>query len=90
LVGHVVGILREPYPVFSSGRYGVVLDMVVDRDMRRRGVGQALFMALKRWFQAGGAEHVEMSVAANNATSQAFWRAMGCTDYMDRLWCDLN
>jgi ribosomal protein S18 acetylase RimI-like enzyme len=90
LVGHVVGALREPYPVYTGGRYGVVLDMVVARSARRRGIGQALFAALKEWFIGRGAEHIEMSVAHRNAASQAFWRAMGCADYMDRLWYELE
>ena len=90
LVGHVVGMLTEPYPVFEAGRYGEVMDMVVDAAARRRGVGKALFTALKAWFRERGADHLELRAAHRNLTAQAFWRAMGCTDYMDTLWIDLE
>ena len=90
IIGHCVGVLRDRYPVFEPARYGVVMDMVVDRDVRRSGAGQALFAELKMWFRECGASYVELQVAHRNATSQAFWRAMGCTDYMDTLWYDLG
>jgi len=32
----------------------------------------------------------EMMVAHNNPASQGFWRAVGCTDYTDILWYDLE
>ena len=90
VAGHAVGMLREPYPVFEPGRYGEVMDIVVDPAARRQGVGQALFAALKVWFRERGAEHLQLQVAHRNAVSQAFWRAMGCTDYMDTLWYNLE
>jgi len=89
-IGYSVGVLREPYPVFEPGRFGEVMDMVVSRDARRLGVGQALFTALKAWFRERGADHVELQVAHRNATSQAFWRSVGCTDYMDTLRYELE
>jgi hypothetical protein len=32
---------------------------------------------------------VQLNVSAVNPTSQAFWRAMGFQDYLDRMWLDL-
>jgi ribosomal protein S18 acetylase RimI-like enzyme len=90
VVGHCLGVLRESYPVYVPSRHGVVLDIVVDAAARRGGVGSALFAEMKAWFRQNGADHVELSVAHHNAVSQAFWRAMGCTDYMDTMWFALN
>jgi ribosomal protein S18 acetylase RimI-like enzyme len=90
IVGQILGAMRELYPVYVGGRYGVVLDVVVSAAARRRGIGRALFAALKSWFRSKGADHVMLQVAHRNATSQAFWRAMGCADYMDTLWYDLD
>ncbi len=90
LIGQIMGTLRDPYPVFKPGRYGYVTDIVVDPAVRRGGVGQALFEALKAWFRERGASHLELQVAHNNLVSQAFWRAEGCTDYMDALWYNLE
>ena len=90
LVGQIIGVLRDPYPVFEPGRYGYVTDIVVDPSTRRGGVGRALFEVLKAWFRERGASNIQLAVAHNNPVSQAFWRAMGCTSYMNTLWYDME
>lgn len=90
LIGQIMGVVRDQVPVFEPERYGYVTDIVVDPAARGSGVGQALFEALKAWFRERGVSHLELQVAYNNPVSQAFWRAMGCTDYMDTLWYDLE
>jgi len=90
LVGMVVGEMRETYPVFEHERYGYVTDVVVAPEARRRGVGRALFESLGAWFVAKGVSHLELRVAHQNSVSQAFWRAMGCTDFMLGFWYDLE
>jgi ribosomal protein S18 acetylase RimI-like enzyme len=89
LVGQIMGNLREQVPVFESGRYGYVTDVVVDPAVRRNGVGRALFGTLKGWMCERGVSCLQLQVAHNNPASQAFWREMGCTDFMHTLWYDL-
>ena len=90
LVGQIGGVLRDPPPVFESGTYGYVTDIVVDPQTRRRGVGRALFRGLEAWFHERGVSHLELQVLRRNPASQAFWRAMGCTDFIDKLWYELE
>jgi ribosomal protein S18 acetylase RimI-like enzyme len=90
LIGQIMGMLRDSVPVFEPGRYGYVTDVVVDPAVRRSGVGRALFDALKAWFRERGVSHLELMVAHDNPASQGFWRAVGCTDYTDILWYDLE
>jgi ribosomal protein S18 acetylase RimI-like enzyme len=90
VVGMMIGTLRDPYPVFKPERYGFVADAVVSSAARRSGVGRALFEALKAWFRQQRVSHLELVVAHANPASQAFWRAMGCTDFMDNMWYDLE
>jgi ribosomal protein S18 acetylase RimI-like enzyme len=89
IVGYIVGMMRENPPVFLPPRYGFVSDICVAPEWRQQGVGRRMFAALKEWFRQQGADHVELRVAHNNPTSQAFWRAAGCQDYMDHMWCEL-
>lgn len=89
IVGYIVGMLRENPPVLLPPLYGFVSDICVAPGWRQKGVGQRMFAALKEWFRQRGADHVELRVAHNNPVSQAFWRAMGCQDYMDGMWCEL-
>ena len=90
LIGQILGVLRDSVPVFEPERFGYVTDVVVDPAARRSGVGLALFEALKAWFRERDVPRLQLQVAHNNPISQAFWRAMGCTDYMDTLWYDLE
>jgi ribosomal protein S18 acetylase RimI-like enzyme len=90
LVGQIAGELREPAPVFEPQTYGYVTDIVVAPDVRRRAIGRALFTALEAWFRKHGATYLQLQVLGSNPASQAFWRAMGCRDYSDILWYDLE
>ncbi len=89
IVGYIVGMMREHPPVLLPPCYGFVSDICVAPEWRQQGVGKRMFAALKEWFRRQGADHIELRVAHNNPTSQAFWRAVGCQDYMDHLWCGL-
>jgi len=86
LAGFVMGRLAQNPPVFRQPYYGYVTDMCVDERWRRRGIGRALFEALRGWFHEQGLLTMQVNVAARNPVSQAFWRAVGFTDYLDRLW----
>jgi len=90
LIGQIMGVVRDPVPVFERKRYGYVTDIFVAPAARRSGVGQALFKELKAWFCERAVSHLQLQVAHNNSVSQTFWRAMGCTDYMDVFWYDLE
>ncbi|MDY7041620.1 MAG: GNAT family N-acetyltransferase [Chloroflexota bacterium] len=89
IVGYTVGMMRENPPVLLPLYHGFVSDICVAPEWRQRGVGRRMFAALKMWFRQQGADHIELRVAHNNPTSQAFWRKMGCEDYMDSMWCEL-
>jgi len=90
LVGQTLGELRKRAPVWLPQTYGYVTDIVVDPDGRREGIGSVLFSALKDWFRERGATHLELQVLARNPASQAFWRAMGCNEYSNTMWYDLE
>lgn len=48
-------------------------EIVVQRDFRRRGVGEALVSYLKRW---GGGERILAKCPEDLKPAQAFWKAM--------------
>jgi ribosomal protein S18 acetylase RimI-like enzyme len=89
LVGFIIGLVRENPPVLLPPKYGLVTDICVDPGWRRQGIGGRLFEALIVWFREKELFVVQLSVAHRNPVSQAFWRAMGCADYLERLWFEL-
>ena len=89
LVGYIIGMMRANPPVLLPPTYGLVSDICVDPAWRQQGIGRRLFEALEYWFREKGLSTVQLNVAHFSPVSQAFWRAMGCEDYMDRLWFGL-
>ena len=89
LVGFIMGLVRENLPVLLPSKYGLVTDICVDPGWRRQDIGRRLFEALKDWFRKKELFTVQLDVAHFNPVSQAFWRAMGCGDFLDRLWFEL-
>jgi len=77
LIGYCIALVKENPPVFELRRYGFVQDMAVTAEWRRRGVARALFEAACEWFLDQGVGHIQLNVAASNATSQGYWRKMG-------------
>jgi aminoglycoside 6'-N-acetyltransferase I len=58
----------------------------VDADVRRRGVGRALFAAAEHWARELGFSEIARDVVLENTTSQAAHRALGYEE-TDRLVC---
>lgn len=89
VIGYIIGCRAENPPVFAMRYFGYVTDICVAPQWRRMGVGHKLFATLKKWFRQQGLTVVQLNVAALNSTSQAFWRAMGFQDFLNRLWLDI-
>lgn len=85
IIGFTLVSIQSNIPVFKIKRYGVIYDFFVDEAFRRRGIGRKLFDFAREWFEQKGVEHLQLSVVHHNPVGQEFWRAMGFTDYLDRL-----
>ena len=85
VVGYAIGRDRGSVPIWEADRFAFVSDIYVDIRHRRRGVATALFGDLRDWFQKRGLASIELEVVHLNPVSQAFWRALGFTDFVDRL-----
>ena len=63
----------------GENRYLDLLFLHVSEDLRRNGIGRALFHIAKAWARKQGAGKLYIS-AHSAMESQAFYRAMGCTE----------
>lgn len=70
--------------------HGHVAHLCVTASWRRRGIGRALFAALREWFSSQRLSSIHVHVSHFSSVSQRFWRTLGFSDYMERLWCDLS
>ena len=85
IIGFSLASIQSNIPVFKIKKYGVIYDFFVEEAFRKRGIGRKLFDFAREWFEQKGVEHLQLSVVHHNSVGQEFWRAMGFTDYLDRL-----
>ncbi len=63
----------------GENRYHDLSSLHVSEDMRRHGIGKALFLAAADWARQQGAKKLYIS-AHSAVESQAFYGAMGCVE----------
>lgn len=69
----------ESSPFGSSGQYLDLTSLHVSQDMRRHGIGRALFRAAADWARGRGARKLYIS-SHSAVETQEFYRALGCVD----------
>ena len=74
----------EGAPLGKDGVYRDLTSIHVSEEFRGRGWGRKLFDCAKGWAKAHGAEKLYIS-SHSAVESQAFYRAMGCTDALERI-----
>jgi ribosomal protein S18 acetylase RimI-like enzyme len=89
VIGYVMGYIAQNPPIFPTAMYGFIADLCVTQSVRRHGVGEALVQSLCQWFTQNRMGSIQLNVAHHNPVSQAFWRKMGCTDYLHQMWMKL-
>lgn len=90
-VGFVLGLVVELLPdLFVQQRGGLLADLYVQPDYRRRGIGRELVLSMAAWFRSRGLGEYEWHVAAENQAGRAFWRALGGRDFMIRMRAELG
>ncbi len=78
VVGYVSGMIADiTTELFQPLRCGLLADIFVSADHRRRGIGRQLVERLMLWFGAQNVEHFEWHVSAKNSDARAFWEAIG-------------
>ena len=79
--GHAVGILRclhsAASPLLYPAEYGYISSVYVVPEMRRSGVLHRLYDEAVRWCRQRGLNEVRLHNAADNATANAAWDALG-------------
>jgi ribosomal protein S18 acetylase RimI-like enzyme len=90
IIGYAkIGILQYP-PVFEVKKYGLISDVAVAEEYRRKGIGQALYNASTKWFTGKGVTRTELRVANVNNVARGFWSKMGFKPYMTTMFKEEN
>ena len=65
------------------------MDLVVDPECRRQGVGRALMGAVKEWAKSRNAEFIELGVLAQNEGAIRLYENLGFRDSRKIMQMDL-
>lgn len=80
-----VCVLRSRPDYFEPGEHGLVTDLDVSSDHRRRGLGERVLDGLCGWLRERGIGRVEAEVVSANELSTGFWRKRGFVTYYQAM-----
>jgi GNAT superfamily N-acetyltransferase len=90
VVGFLSGGIEQNLPDRLPERHATVGYLFVDPRVRRQGVARRLFESMAAWAaRQDGVVHMEMTVLAADAAAAGFWRSVGFTTFIERLWAPL-
>jgi len=77
LVGFLLCLLSPNSPVFAERKIGVISDVYVVPERRKRGVTKLMFDYAVKWLRKNKVRTIQLGVAAANPEAIAVWRKMG-------------
>jgi GNAT superfamily N-acetyltransferase len=75
IVGFLTAMVTTTLPLFEQSNYGLLNDMFVKQEHRRKGVGKRLLVAATEWFEQKRIRRLELRVEASNSEAIAFYKA---------------
>jgi GNAT superfamily N-acetyltransferase len=91
LAGFIRAAVEENVPYRLPERHVGIGYLYVDPSARRRGLGGRLFAAVREWAATqDGVGHFEMTVLNADGQAEQFWRSLGFTPFIQRLWAPLE
>lgn len=85
IAGYILAAIVEYPPVYTVKRYAEILEMVVRKDQRRKGIGETMLKDVFHWAKEKGITRLECKVAIENPISQRFWKKNGFKGYSENL-----
>lgn len=90
IVGFMLCLLSPNAPIFKERKIGVISDVFVLEERRRKGVTRKMLDVAVRWFRKNKVRSVQLGVAHDNMEARAVWRNLGFEPYMLHKRLDLE
>jgi ribosomal protein S18 acetylase RimI-like enzyme len=90
IIGYCLAIIEKYPPFFESKGRGLVQNVAVTQQYRRRGIGKQLLKKTQSWFSKKGVQRVEAYVAKTNKISKGFWAKMGFTPFVETVFREIE
>jgi len=89
IVGFMLCLLEPNVPVYRERKIGVISDVYVKEERRRKGLAKKMFDFAAKWFEKNKVRTVRLNVAADNLEARAAWRMLGFEPFMIDTRLDL-
>lgn len=86
VIAYSIAEIHERPPVFKQRTYGLISDLAVKSDYRRRGIGSQMLNKMIEWFASHSVTRIELRVVSENTVGYSFWKKHGFRDYMHCLY----
>jgi ribosomal protein S18 acetylase RimI-like enzyme len=86
IVGYIMGMRHKSPPVFKTKEYGSIYDICVTQQYRRQEIGKNLVIKVIQWCHELDIERIEIHAATENSVALKFWKKMGFTTYMEKMY----
>lgn len=91
LAGFIAGNIERNLPDRLPEEHATVGYLWVEPGFRRRGLAKKLFEEVAGWARTQeGISHFEMAVLSADSGAAEFWRSIGFTPFIERLWAPLS
>ena len=77
VAGHIGLDIKHRPPIFSTVRYGYIIDAFVLETFRKRGVFKVLLKEAEKWFRKKKVSFIEMRISAKDDTGIKIWEKVG-------------
>ena len=82
IVGFMLCLLAPNTPVFKDRKIGIISDVYVLEERRRKGVTKSMLNRAVKWFEKNKVRSIQLGVAHDNFEARAAWRQVGFEPYM--------
>ena len=91
VIGLIIGVIRKyseyDYLDYKCPKEGEITELIVSKNIRSSGVGQALMDKIEEYFKSVGCEYVLVDVFAYNENAINFYSKKG---YHPRMYTDIK
>ena len=89
VVGYSYSFIVEPSDLVKREKYGIIHDMFITAQYRRKGIAKTMFSEITKWFHSNNINRVELDVITQNHMASSFWEKLGFIDLNRTLYRQL-
>lgn len=86
VIGFIMGIIHEPeieYDFIRNSRMGEITELIVDKNVRSKGIGMLLIKKMEAYFKEQGCKTINIDVFGYNDIAKNFYYKNGYHDRMN-------